>query len=182
MSGFSAEWLAQREPHDAAARATQTTASALLDLVSERRLEALAHRCRAAAADVYFALTCDGRTTCSPADAEDSDALELFNRHQRRDKGFGAALGPSAPQRATEVFAALGYRVTTATSDWRIAAHDAPFQRALLAGWLAAALEIAPQRAAELRAWHARRLAHVDALRSEPPSTPADQLRSHAKP
>jgi len=130
MSGFSAEWLAQREPHDAAARATQTTASALLDLVSERRLEALAHRCRAAAADVYFALTCDGRTTCSPADAEDSDALELFNRHQRRDKGFGAALGPSAPQRATEVFAALGYRVTTATSDWRIAAHDAPFQRA----------------------------------------------------
>jgi len=66
-----------------------------------------------------------------------------------------------------EIFAALGYRVTTEPSDYRIASRDTPFQRALLAGWLDAAVEIAPQRGAALRAWHARRLAHVDALRSE---------------
>jgi len=143
------------------------TASSLLDLVSEPWLGALAQRCRAAAADVYFTLTYDGRTACSPAEPEDSDVLELFNRHQRRDKGFGPALGPTAARRATEIFTALGYRVTAATSDWRIAAHDASFQRSLLAGWLVAALEIAPERAAALRDWHARRISHVDARRSE---------------
>jgi hypothetical protein len=143
------------------------TSSALLDLVSARWLEALAHRCRAAAADVYFALTYDGRTVCTPAEPEDAEVLELFNRHQRGDKGFGPALGPAAAQRAPEIFASLGYRVATRASDWRIPPRAAPFQRALLAGWLDAALEIAPERAAALRAWHARRLAHVDAPRSE---------------
>ena len=142
------------------------TSSALLDLVSARWLEALAHRCRAAAADVYFALTYDGRTLCAPAESDDAEVLELFNRHQRGDKGFGPALGPTAAQRAPEIFAALGYRVTTEASDWRIAPRDAAFQRALLSGWLDAALEIAPRRADALRAWHARRVAHVDAGRS----------------
>jgi len=144
------------------------TSSALLDLVSDRWLEALVHRCRAAAADAYFALTYDGRTLCAPAEMEDAEVLELFNRHQRGDKGFGfgPALGPTAAQRAPEIFASLGYRVTTRASDWRIAPHDAAFQRALLTGWLDAALEIAPQRADALHAWLARRLAHVEAGRS----------------
>jgi hypothetical protein len=142
------------------------TSSALLDLVSDRWLEALAHRCRAAAADAYFALTYDGRALCAPAETEDAEVLELFNRHQRGDKGFGAALGPTAAQRAPEIFASLGYRVTTHASDWRIAPRDAAFQRALLTGWLDAALEVAPQRADALHAWLARRLAHVEAGRS----------------
>jgi hypothetical protein len=157
------------------------TASALLDLVSERWLEALAHRCRAAAADAYFALTYDGRTTSTPTEPEDHDVLELFNRHQRRDKGFGPALGPTAAQRAAEIFTSLGYRVTTAPSDWRIAAHDPSFQHALLADWLGAALEIAPQRDAELRAWHRRRVAHVDALRSELVVGHVDLVALHAR-
>jgi hypothetical protein len=143
------------------------TSSALLDLVSARWLDELAQRCRAAAADVYFGLTYDGRTVCTPAEPEDAEVLELFNRHQRGDKGFGPALGPTAALRALDVFASLGFDVTTQASDWRIPARDASFQRALLAGWLTAAVEIAPQRADALHAWHARRLAHVDALRSE---------------
>jgi len=44
-----------------------------------------------------------------------------------------------------------------------IEATAAPFQRELLAGWLRAALEIAPERRDALEAWHRRRLAHVDA-------------------
>ena len=142
------------------------TSSALLDLVSARWLEALAHRCRAAGADAYFALTYDGRTVCTPAEPEDGEVLELFNRHQTGDKGFGAALGPAAARRAPEIFAALGYRVTTRASDWRIGAKDPAFQRALLAGWLDAALEIAPQRSDALRTWHAHRLEHVERSRS----------------
>jgi hypothetical protein len=139
------------------------TSSALLDLVSAEWLDALARRCDAASADVYFALTYDGRTICAPADDADAEVLELFNRHQRGDKGFGAALGPTAGLRAVDAFVARGYRVASRTSDWRIGPTDEPFQRELLSGWLAAALEIAPERRAPLEAWHRRRLAHVDA-------------------
>jgi trans-aconitate methyltransferase len=42
------------------------TASALLDLVSERWLEKLVERCRETGAAVLFALTYDGRIACSP--------------------------------------------------------------------------------------------------------------------
>jgi hypothetical protein len=58
---------------------------------------------------------------------------------------------------------ARGYRVASRTSDWHIGPGAAPMQRELLAGWLGAALEIAPERRATLEAWHRRRVAHVDA-------------------
>jgi len=143
------------------------TSSALLDLVSAEWLEALARRCRDAAADVCFALTYDGRTVCVPADPGDAEVLALFNRHQRGDKGFGAALGPTAALRAQEALVSFGYRVTARSSDWRIAPHATEFQHALLAGWLGAALEVAPERRAALEAWHRRRAAHIDASHSE---------------
>ena len=139
------------------------TSSALLDLVSAEWLDALVRRCVGASADVYFSLIYDGRTVCTPADDADAEVLELFNRHQRGDKGFGAALGPTAGLRAVDAFVARGYRVASRTSDWRIGPSAAPFQRELLAGWLGAALEIAPQRRAALDAWYRRRVAHVDA-------------------
>ncbi len=72
------------------------TAAALLDLVSTRWLETLAVQCETAQAAVCFALTYDGRTVCTPDEPEDAMALDLFNRHQRLDKGFGPALGPTA--------------------------------------------------------------------------------------
>ena len=143
------------------------TSSALLDLVSAEWLEVLARRCRDAAADVCFALTYDGRTACTPAEPEDAEVLELFNRHQRGDKGFGPALGPSAARRAAATFTAFGYRVVTRASDWRIGPRDQAMQRALLGGWLDAAVEIAPWRRAALAAWQRRRLAHVASGHSE---------------
>jgi hypothetical protein len=139
------------------------TSSALLDLVSAEWLRALVSRCHRASADVYFSLTYDGRTVCTPADETDAEVLELFNQHQVGDKGFGPALGPTAGLRAVDSFIARGYRVASRTSDWRIGPDAAPFQRALLSGWLGAALEIAPQRRTTLEAWHERRVAHVDA-------------------
>ena len=139
------------------------TSSALLDLVSAEWLDALVRRCIGASADVYFSLIYDGRTVCTPADEADAEVLELFNRHQRGDKGFGAALGPTAGLRAVDGFVARGYRVASRTSDWRIGASAGPFQRELLTGWLGAALEVAPERRAALEAWHRRRVAHVDA-------------------
>jgi hypothetical protein len=111
-------------------------------------------------------LSYDGRAACDPAEPEDTEVLELFNRHQRGDKGFGPALGPAAPRRASEALQRLGYRVTARPSDWRLGAGAGDMQRALLGGWLGACVEVAPQRRTALEAWHRRRLAHVDAGRS----------------
>ena len=72
------------------------TASALLDLVSAPWLQALIHKARAARAALLFGLTVDGRTAWNPADPGDERVHGLFSQHQRRDKGFGPALGSQA--------------------------------------------------------------------------------------
>lgn len=139
------------------------TCSALLDLVSEAWLRELAERCRHAAAAVAFALTYDGRMTPAPTDTWDAEALALFNRHQRSDKGFGPALGPAAAEAAVRIFAERGYALATDASDWRLGPAETRLQAALLDGWLAAAAEIAPDSRTELTAWHARRRAFLSA-------------------
>ncbi|HEX5078507.1 MAG TPA: class I SAM-dependent methyltransferase, partial [Geminicoccaceae bacterium] len=68
------------------------TASALLDLASAAWLDALAARLRRS--PVLIALSFDGRLAWQPALAEDERVRARFLRHQRRDKGFGPALGP----------------------------------------------------------------------------------------
>lgn len=133
------------------------SASALLDLVSTGWLDRLAAACSAARVAVLFALTYDGRIEWSPADAGDARVRELLNRHQRRDKGFGPALGPEAPRAAAARFAAHGYQVECARSDWVLGRTDARLQQALVDGWLAAALEVAPAERAALAAWAERR-------------------------
>jgi hypothetical protein len=142
------------------------TAAALLDLVSANWLEELAARCKAAGAAVCFALSYDGRTVCTPNEPEDALALDLFNRHQRLDKGFGPALGPTAAGVAEQVLAAHRYRVLTERSDWDIGPQHTAMQHALLDGWLTAALQIAPEHTTSLTAWHRRRRAHIEAGRS----------------
>jgi SAM-dependent methyltransferase len=142
------------------------TASALLDLVSEEWLRALAARCREAGAAVLFTLSYDGRLRCTPEDPRDAMIRELVNRHQRGDKGFGPALGPLASRVAAGCFAELGYEVRRATSDWILAPDQSALQHALIGGWAQAAAAIAPERAQDIDAWRAERLAHVDARRS----------------
>ena len=143
------------------------TASALLDLVSEDWLRLLAARCSEARASVLFALSYDGRVSCSPADPDDPWMIDLVNQHQRIDKGFGPALGPQASACAQRVFAEHGYRVQCAPSDWAIPTASQELQRQLVEGWADAALQIAPSSASAIAAWRLRRLAHVAAGRSE---------------
>jgi hypothetical protein len=105
------------------------TAAALLDLVSQHWLEALAKRCEAARTAVCFALNYDGRTVCTPDEPDDALALDLFNLHQRLDKGFGAALGPTAAGAAERVLTKLGFRVLTERSDWDIGPQHTEMRR-----------------------------------------------------
>lgn len=143
------------------------TASALLDLVSDRWLQSLAARCREAGAAALFAITYDGCSSSSPPDPEDAMVLDRFNQHQRTDKGLGGpAAGPDAARHATRCFAAEGYQVQTERSDWTLDSADAELQRQLVEGWASAASEIAPAEAAAIADWRTRRLVHVHAGRS----------------
>jgi hypothetical protein len=139
------------------------TASALLDLVSERWLSRLIARCSLVRAAVLFALTYDGQTVCRPAELEDDEVTRLVNEHQRRDKGFGAALGPAAAAYAVELLTTAGYEVKHERSDWHLGPTDAELQRQLIDGWAKAASDMRSERAATYADWRRRRLAHVDA-------------------
>ncbi|GHD02480.1 hypothetical protein GCM10007320_61790 [Pseudorhodoferax aquiterrae] len=139
------------------------TASALLDLVSDPWLAALVGHCRAARAAVCWALDVDGRIAWSAQDAGDAQVQAWFGAHQRRDKGFGPALGPTATARATALLQAAGYRTQVLASDWLVeagrSARDDAMLQALLEGMARAATEQAPQAAATVQAWRARRAA-----------------------
>ena len=142
------------------------TASALLDLVSERWLETLCAICRERRAVVLFALSYDGRIACTPEDPDDERIRSLVNRHQRTDKGFGPALGPDAADRAAAHLAAAGYRLVRDRSDWVLDADSADLQRELIAGWATAAAETAPLEADAIAGWQQRRLTCVSERRS----------------
>jgi hypothetical protein len=138
------------------------TASALLDLVSDEWLRALAARCREVRAAALFAITYNGRSSCSPVEPEDQLVLDLFNRHQRTDKGLGgSAAGPGAVASVIEAFEDAGYLVVREASDWHIGPEARRFQRELIDGWAHAASEIDPGSAPTIAQWRERRLAHI---------------------
>lgn len=133
------------------------TASALLDLVSADWLASLVDLCRRHSLGCYAGLTYDGRLDWTPVDRLDAEIHALFDRHQRGTKSFGPALGPDAAQAAAAAFRAAGFTVETGRSDWQLEAGDRDMQEALLAGYVEAALEIAPDRAGEIEHWRQRR-------------------------
>lgn len=143
------------------------TASALLDLVSESWLASLAQHCVKARAAVYFPLIYDGRIFWIPSDPDDGEVCDLVNKHQRMDKGFGSALGPSAAAEAVSLFTSSGYHVETALSDWHAGPDQASFQGTLLQDWAGAAAEISPAKTPILESWRDRRRLHVRCGRSE---------------
>ncbi|MCW5634349.1 MAG: glycosyltransferase [Rubrivivax sp.] len=105
------------------AAAEIVSASALLDLVSERWLDALIGQARRGAAVLSLSLVVDGRLEWQPALDGDDEVAAAFARHQRRDKGFGGpALGARAPAVARRALARAGYEVAAAHSDWLLPA------------------------------------------------------------
>jgi hypothetical protein len=133
------------------------TCSALLDLVSAEWLERLVVEAAARRLPVYAALSYDGRATLTPSDAFDAEMVAAVNRHQRRDKGFGPALGPQAAAQAVARFEAVGYRVMQGRSDWMFAAQDGVIQDSILAGWASAARELGDVPLDRIVGWYTHR-------------------------
>jgi SAM-dependent methyltransferase len=135
-------------------------ASALLDLVSHDWLAMLIAFCGGAGIEISFALTADGRIVWDMAAMDDMRVAEIYARHQRRDKGFGPALGTQAPACATRLLVNAGYHVRDARSDWVVA--DGALQRALIEGMAAAATEEEPGAAIDIANWQRGREALAD--------------------
>lgn len=144
-------------------------ASAFFDLVSRDWVERLADGCAERRVAALFTLTVDGdwhftdRAGQPQDDAEDRWVRAQVTAHQRRDKGFGPALGGDAPRALADAFARHAYRVSSAPSPWRLPAGQAEtlaLGQALLDGWAQAVREQVPHEETRLLAWHyARRRA-----------------------
>jgi SAM-dependent methyltransferase len=135
------------------------TTSALLDLVSKAWLDRFLREAAARSLPIYAALTYDGRTDLSPEDPLDEAVVSAVNAHQRTDKGFGPALGPSAAAAAIAGCELLDYSVVSGKSDWLIGPDDRAMQNKLLEGWARAAREIGTLTNSEVAAWLRRRTA-----------------------
>ncbi len=145
------------------------TASALCDLVSGAWIDALVRAAARHRLPLLLALSVDGRVVFAPEGDADAAVLAAFRRDQRRDKGFGPALGPAAPSRIARALRRHGYAVRTARSDWRLGSGDGVLLRALIAGFAA----VAPADSAAWRGARERQIAagaltlrvgHVDIL------------------
>ena len=142
------------------------TASALLDLVSARWLDELIGHAAAARATLLFTLNVDGRVHWQPPDPDDEPLQAAFAAHQRRDKGFGPALGTHAVTEALARLQAAGWQAECARSDWRIDGAQSPAMlQALVDGTAAAATEQSPGLCHAVRAWQQRRTAGLSATR-----------------
>ncbi|MFN4091081.1 MAG: class I SAM-dependent methyltransferase [Alphaproteobacteria bacterium] len=133
-------------------------ASALLDLVSQAWIESLVSLCRRSGAPLLVTISDDGALGLRPAHAEDEAMRSLFAAHQRRDKGFGPALGPAAPRVLAVTFRRHGWDALVRRSPWRLGACSTALQSRTLAGIATAAAEQDPRRAGRIAAWLDARL------------------------
>jgi|25BtaG_2_1085352.scaffolds.fasta_scaffold01180_2 glycosyltransferase involved in cell wall biosynthesis len=149
VAQLTPETIGQNLPGDTAL----ITASALIDLVSERWLNALIEVATASKAAVLIVLSYAGHFELTPGHPDDSLLQELVNRHQHGDKGTGAALGPEATGVLQRGLADRGYEVELAESRWQLDGRDTELVQMLMAGWVEAAIEQAPDRQSQLSAW-----------------------------
>ena len=152
------------------------TSSALLDLVSANFIDELAQKIKHEYQSVglYSALNYDGTTSWTPTHPLDKAVLNTFNLDQRRDKGFGPALGPEAAKYLENEFRAIGYKILTAKSPWLLKHSDHKLTSSLIDGITEVSLQRNELKASEIKGWHTFRkqnvrtgictLGHIDLL------------------
>ena len=145
------------------------TASAFFDLVSADFIARFASAIAQRKAAFYTVLTYDGDQRWTPEHAADAAMAEAFHAHQARDKGFGAAAGPGAPDALGEAFTGARYSVAEADSAWRLGETDAALIADLARGFAEAVRETGSFEAQIIHDWcRAERTAavvgHTDTL------------------
>jgi SAM-dependent methyltransferase len=121
-----------------------TTCSALLDLLTETEVTALAAAAAESRTPVLFTLSVAGEVTFDPAWPEDATVAAAFDAHQRREAGGRRLLGPDAPDVAAAAFEKAGATVVTRPSPWRLGPDLPDLTAEWLRGWVGAATEERP--------------------------------------
>jgi hypothetical protein len=129
--------------------------SALLDLVSSAWLGRLVDTLRV---PFLACLIVDGRDVWQPDHPNDAIVRSAFRRDQRRDKGFGSALGATAPSVALKALAARDFATASAPTDWRVPRAALRMQRALIDGAADAARDANPTHSRAIADWQEARL------------------------
>lgn len=129
------------------------TSSALIDLCSDAWLAELARNVSRQTI-LYMALAYDGQEAWNPSHPEEARALSEFNAHQRRDKGFGPALGPDAASHLAGHLHAQGWDVQLADSPWVLGDNDRDLIEALAGGAAQAVAEMIAATGSVLPDWH----------------------------
>ena len=147
-------------------RVDLVTASALIDLVSETWLDRLLDLVRNRHCALYLTLSYNGEMSWEPAEEFDDEAHRLFEEHQRRDKGFGPALGGQAVAHLHAQLSGIVGRVQTGASDWLFGPADTDIQRSLLQTIVRAGKEVDESSSAALDQWAVRRRMAIDETQS----------------
>ena len=135
--------------------ANLVTASAFFDLVSAEFIGRFAAAVAKRKTAFFTVLTYDGDQRWTPEHEADSIMTEAFHAHQARDKGFGAAAGPNAPDVLGEAFTSAGYSVEEADSAWRLGEADAALITDLARGFADAVRETGQVDAKLIAEWAA---------------------------
>ena len=138
------------------------SASALMDLVSADFIDRLIERISPRKTAVYAALNYDGTTSWTPTHPLDEKVLAAFNQDQRRDKGFGPALGPECTSYLKNALENKGYRVSIKPSPWQLTAKDQAMQNELIQGIAAAVNADKNVTESEIDDWKNFRLANTN--------------------
>lgn len=126
------------------------TCSALLDVLTEGELLAVAEAVVRHRAAALLSLSVTGAVVWTPAHHHDGLVREAFDDHQRQ----GSRPGPLAPARLAALLRARGREVLEVRTDWVLAAGECELVGAFLDERVEAAVVQRPQLSAELRAWH----------------------------
>ncbi len=145
------------------------TAAAFFDLASKAFIREFAEAVAARRAVFYTVLTYNGRCSWQPRHPADNAVTAAFHRHQMTDKGFGIAVGPTAPLHLSDQFKLAGYSVQEADSPWKLGPQDEKLLAEIQAGHLEAISETAAVEPSALRSWASRKLTgaiigHTDTL------------------
>ncbi len=139
------------------------TSSALLDLVSAHFVSELAQKITHGHQPVglYSALNYDGTTSWTPSHPLDKPILNTFNQDQRRDKGFGPALGPNAARCLENEFGAIGFEIFSAKSPWLLEPFNHKLTSSLIDGIADVALRRDEIENFDIQEWRAFRKQNI---------------------
>ena len=141
------------------------TASALLDLVSGDFIRDLCQLIKEKNEDrplgFYSALNYDGCIKWTPFHPLDAAILMNFNTDQRRDKGFGPALGPDATDFLKTQFHSTKFQCLSAKSPWLLGSADYLLTESLINGISGVAVKTDELTNSDIQDWKTFRMKNV---------------------